>query len=205
MRASQTRTVRSAEPVARRVPSGETATVQTRSGWPLSSKIISPESTSHNLAVPLSPPVKIREPSGVKATEKAFPVCALIVRIVSNVVASHRTTEPSLSPAAAHNGLATSAKVLGKPDFVFRRSQLALFVDGCFWNCCPKHSNMPANNKSFWRKKLGANKARDVFVNKELRKQGWRVVRIWEHALTKNPERCANRIRNALRSSHFPP
>jgi len=49
---------------------------------------------------------------------------------------------------------------------------------------------MPVNNRAFWRRKLTANKARDRFVGSALRRQGWRVVRIWEHELAKRPEKC---------------
>src|SRR5579859_4648296 len=76
-------------------------------------------------------------------------------------------------------------RVFGKPDFVFRRRRLAVFVDGCFWHCCPKHGTKPASNKPFWKKKFAANVARDKRVNRELRRQGWRVLRIWEHDLRK--------------------
>ena len=58
---------------------------------------------------------------------------------------------------------------------------------------------MPANNRAFWRKKLNANKARDKFVNRELRKQDWRVVRVWEHDLVKDPQGCIQRIQKALK------
>lgn len=85
-------------------------------------------------------------------------------------------------------GWGRNQPVLGKPDFIFRRERVAVFVDGCFWHACPKHSNMPANNRAFWRKKLTANKVRDLVVNKTLRQAGWRVVRVWEHELTKDPQ-----------------
>ncbi len=73
--------------------------------------------------------------------------------------------------------------IYGKPDFVFPRSRLAVFVDGCLWHCCPKHSTQPANNRAFWRKKLQANRRRDRLVNWTLRAQDWKVLRIWEHEL----------------------
>ena len=73
--------------------------------------------------------------------------------------------------------------VFGKPDFVFPKEKIAIFVDGCFWHCCPKHSTIPKNNHEFWIKKLEANKERDKTVNRELRKMGWKVLRIWEHEL----------------------
>jgi DNA mismatch endonuclease (patch repair protein) len=72
-----------------------------------------------------------------------------------------------------------------KADFVFRQARLAVFVDGCFWHSCPKHATKPKNNRAFWRRKLTANQRRDRIVNRTLRAQGWRVLRIWEHALAK--------------------
>jgi DNA mismatch endonuclease (patch repair protein) len=72
-----------------------------------------------------------------------------------------------------------------RPDFVFRRERVAVFVDGCFWHGCPRHSNLPVNNRPFWRKKLAANRARDLLVTRILRRLGWRVVRVWEHELGK--------------------
>jgi DNA mismatch endonuclease (patch repair protein) len=88
--------------------------------------------------------------------------------------------------------------VFGKPDFVFAMRRIAIFVDGCFWHGCPKHSNMPAKNNAFWRKKLTANKARDLIVNRTLRQAGWRVIRVWEHELTKHPQGCVEKIRACL-------
>lgn len=55
--------------------------------------------------------------------------------------------------------------------------------------------------QNLWQKKSGANKARDVFVNRGLRKQGWRIIRIWEHDLVKNPNRCIGRIHKTLKSN----
>ena len=88
--------------------------------------------------------------------------------------------------------------VFGKPDFIFPKLKVAVFVDGCFWHCCPKHCNMPANNRPFWKKKLAANKARDCRVNRTLRQTGWRVIRIWECALAGRPTDCVRRLRLAL-------
>lgn len=89
--------------------------------------------------------------------------------------------------------------VFGKPDFIFRAPKLAVFVDGCFWHCCPKHATKPKSNRSFWADKLIRNKARDLLVTRTLRTRGWRVLRIWEHDL-RRIERCMTRIRRALES-----
>ena len=89
--------------------------------------------------------------------------------------------------------------IFGKPDFVFRQVRLALFVEGCFWHGCPKHAKKPKNNRVFWQKKLGNNKARDRVVSRALRRAGWRVLRIWEHELSgKFQARLLQRIQRAL-------
>lgn len=87
--------------------------------------------------------------------------------------------------------------LIGKPDFVFRRERIAVFVDGCFWHGCPLHGELPANNVEYWRAKLARNLKRDRFVNDVLRKAGWRVIRIWEHDLGR-PDYVAGRIRRAF-------
>jgi DNA mismatch endonuclease (patch repair protein) len=72
-------------------------------------------------------------------------------------------------------------------------------IDGCFWHCCPRHSNLPVNNRQFWERKLEGNRRRDRLVSRGLAAAGWRVVRVWEHALArKNQTRLLGRIRRAL-------
>ena len=84
-------------------------------------------------------------------------------------------------------------------DFVFRRARVAVFVDGCFWHGCPRHATMPASNRAFWKAKLARNAARDREVTRALRQAGWRVLRVWECALTRRRESAtARRIARAL-------
>jgi DNA mismatch endonuclease, patch repair protein len=89
--------------------------------------------------------------------------------------------------------------LFGKPDFVFSKSKITVFVDGCFWHSCPRHATKPKNNRAFWQRKLSANKKRDQLVNLTLRRAGWSVVRIWECALKKSPQLCVQKILRALR------
>jgi DNA mismatch endonuclease (patch repair protein) len=58
-----------------------------------------------------------------------------------------------------------------------------LFIHGCFWHGCPKHSVAPSENADFWREKIRNNRKRDRLQRKSLRKQGWVVVAVWEHSL----------------------
>lgn len=88
-------------------------------------------------------------------------------------------------------------KLPGKPDFLFRAQRVAVFVDGCFWHGCSRHCRMPKSNVAFWRRKIGTNRKRDLIVNRCLRKNGWRVIRFWEHSLAK-PEAVAKRLQSSL-------
>ena len=72
-------------------------------------------------------------------------------------------------------------------------------MDGCFWHGCPKHATRPVNNRVFWRKKLAGNQARDRRVTRTLRRNGWRVLRIWEHDLARKREaRLVARLKRVL-------
>lgn len=87
----------------------------------------------------------------------------------------------------------------GKPDFIFRKAKLALFVDGCFWHGCPRHGRIPKSRVTFWKTKIARNAARDLEINRILQKRRWRVVRIWEHELAKkNESKLILKIQRAL-------
>jgi DNA mismatch endonuclease, patch repair protein len=83
-----------------------------------------------------------------------------------------------------------------RPDIVFPRAKLAVFVDGCFWHQCPKHATMPKRNGEFWRAKLRRNVERDDQVNRVLRDSGWSVFRCWEH---EDSAEVASRVSSILR------
>ena len=107
---------------------------------------------------------------------------------VMSLVRAHgnKTTEIALAKLFRRNGITGWRRrqaVFGKPDFVFPKRRLAVFVDGCFWHCCPKHASTPKGNRIFWKRKLSANRRRDRIVNRTLRRNGWQVLRIWECSL----------------------
>ncbi|WP_269640001.1 very short patch repair endonuclease [Micromonospora chokoriensis] len=71
-----------------------------------------------------------------------------------------------------------------RPDVVFTRTRVAVFVDGCFWHGCPLHGRMPSDPSGYWRQKISRNQERDRAVDQALHDAGWRVIRLWEHAAT---------------------
>ena len=72
-----------------------------------------------------------------------------------------------------------------KIDIAFPSKKIAVFVDGCFWHGCPIHSHLPKSNEEYWVPKLKKNIERDKAKNERLEAEGWKVLRFWEHELTK--------------------
>lgn len=68
-----------------------------------------------------------------------------------------------------------------RPDIVFTKRRVAVFVDGCFWHSCPTHGQQPRANASYWESKLRSNVDRDRSDTMSLERAGWTVVRVWEH------------------------
>lgn len=85
-----------------------------------------------------------------------------------------------------------------RPDIVFTRRRVAIFVDGCFWHSCPDHGSRPKTNESYWSPKLAKNVERDLRNTSLLEAAGWRVVRIWEHV---NADAALREVAGALADS----
>lgn len=88
----------------------------------------------------------------------------------------------------------------GKPDIVFRKKRLAVFVDSDFWHGHPTRGTKPKSNRAYWNRKIANNQERDRRVNRILRAEGWKVLRLWEFDIKKSPKRCLSRILRALQS-----
>ena len=81
----------------------------------------------------------------------------------------------------------------GRPDIVFPKQRVAVFVDGDFWHGW----RLPAWERKlspFWRDKLRANRARDQRNFRRLRAQGWRVIRLWQHDVLNDLSVCIKRV-----------
>ena len=114
----------------------------------------------------------------------------------------NETTEKRLASLlrnSALSGWRRQRPLTGRPDFVWPKARVAVFVDGCFWHGhnCGKNVT-PKTNAKAWRDKINRNKARDRKATRLLREEGWTVVRIWECGLAKTPDRCLRGIRRAL-------
>jgi len=84
-------------------------------------------------------------------------------------------------------------KIFGSPDFLIGKN-VAVFIDGCFWHKCPTHYRAPKNSKKFWSLKIERNVQRDNVVNSTLKKEGYKVIRFWEHDIENKMERCIKKL-----------
>jgi DNA mismatch endonuclease (patch repair protein) len=88
----------------------------------------------------------------------------------------------------------------GKPDIVFPRAKVAVFIDGDFWH----GYRFPAwehKVSDFWKKKIGKNRERDTKNFRKLRAMGWRVIRLWQHEIKLDVERSVSKIIAAVEES----
>jgi DNA mismatch endonuclease (patch repair protein) len=85
-------------------------------------------------------------------------------------------------------------KLPGKPDIVFIKKKIVIFIDGCFWHKCPVCFQEPETRKEFWMKKIGSNVDRDLKNTRQLQEEGWTVLRFWEHEIRKTPDKVVEKI-----------
>ncbi|RJP53692.1 MAG: very short patch repair endonuclease [Anaerolineaceae bacterium] len=86
----------------------------------------------------------------------------------------------------------------GKPDIVFRRKKVLVFIDSDFWHGHPTRCKMPKSNVTYWKKKIARNSNRDRQVTLSLRQKGWKVIRLWEYDITHGFAKSIKRILNAI-------
>jgi len=90
-------------------------------------------------------------------------------------------------------------KIAGcKPDFVFHNKRIAVFADGCFWHGHNCRNLTPKQNSEYWQKKIENNRIRDKQIDERLERKGWKVIRVWECELEKNPQKVMRRINRFL-------
>ncbi len=133
---------------------------------------------------------------------KPSPERSAVMRAVKS-----RDTGPELAVRAILRTLAPGyrlhrADLPGKPDVVYARRRLAIFVHGCFWHGhdCPRGARMPKDNADYWRRKIARNRARDARNVAALEAMGWRALVIFECAL-KDPAALRARLGAALAST----
>lgn len=114
----------------------------------------------------------------------------------------NRTTEAKFRAMLVRAGIRgwtmQTTHTQGKPDFYFSESNIAVFLDGCFWHGCPRCGHVPEKNRPFWKAKIERNQQRDRDTDQRLQEIGIRVLRFWEHELAECPRKRIERLRCAV-------
>lgn len=87
-------------------------------------------------------------------------------------------------------------QMFGNPDFLVGK-HMAVFCDGVFWHGYG-YGKRKKPAKKFWRDKIEGNMRRDRKITRKLRRDGYSVLRFWEHDIEKRPDMCMNRIKRFL-------
>lgn len=111
----------------------------------------------------------------------------------------HLSLQPRFLPSE-------STGLNGKPDIVFTREQIAIFVDGDYWHgrilqeagIDALRQSLKTSNREFWAAKLQRNHKRDLAVTGQLEQRGWLVVRFWESDLKKDINAAVRTILAAI-------
>jgi DNA mismatch endonuclease (patch repair protein) len=93
----------------------------------------------------------------------------------------------------------------GKPDIVFRKNKLVIFVDGEFWHGYDwdNKKRRIKNNREYWLPKIEKNMARDSNNNSYYKYNGWRVLRFWQNDIMKNLTNCIDQIEKVIKKSNY--
>jgi DNA mismatch endonuclease, patch repair protein len=93
----------------------------------------------------------------------------------------------------------------GRPDVVFPKARVAIFIDGCFWHGCPEHYVRPRTRNEFWSSKLRENVERDRRQTLQLEAEGWHVCRFWEHQIFESLPEVVECVRVVLQDEQWSP
>ena len=102
---------------------------------------------------------------------------------MSQIKSSETKPELKLKNYFEKKNFIYQSKEYGKPDFINYGKKIVVFIDGCFWHKCPRCFKLPETNKDFWTRKINENCRRDMEITLNYKSSGWKVVRIWEHAI----------------------
>lgn len=89
--------------------------------------------------------------------------------------------------------------ILGRPDIAFKKYKVCVFLDSNFWHGWQYPRWKRSLKNDFWREKIERNRRRDALVTRTLKRQGWKVVRIWEHQIKKTPEKVIEKVTISLK------
>jgi len=134
-----------------------------------------------------------------------IPKNATVSKVMSRIKSSNTKPEVAFRKMLSSNGIRgyriNYKKLPGKPDIVFTRKKLAIFINGCYWHGCETCGwKPPKHNTEYWVSKIQKNKIRDADKRAALTLLGYTVIVVWEHDLKTKMDRLAEQMISTLSS-----
>jgi DNA mismatch endonuclease (patch repair protein) len=128
-------------------------------------------------------------------------------RVMSRIRSRDTKPEMALRQALFAIGLrgwrCHTRQIPGRPDLVFTRWRVAVFVDGCFWHGHPEHFT-PGKSGPYWDAKIARTQERDRQANEALTQAGWRVLRLWDFEVERDLNACVQQVEALLHEAGRP-
>lgn len=123
-------------------------------------------------------------------------------KIMSSIRSKNTKIEIKLKKQLEKSGVVFEMhpRMTGNPDFIIPENKIAIFADGSFWHGYRVGDIKLSKMSKYWMEKINRNKRRMKEVNKQLEKEGWRVIRFWEHDIENNIDNCMKKFSTALKS-----
>jgi len=116
---------------------------------------------------------------------------------MSNIRSKNTAVEKVIFSALRRKGVYFQKhykKALGNPDIALPKKKIAVFIDGDFWHGYQFSKFKKRLPRKYWLKKIEDNIKRDRRNRAKLKREGWKVLRIWEHEIQKNPEKAIQKV-----------
>ena len=131
---------------------------------------------------------------------------AMRSKVMASIKSTNTAPEVAISHALSRLGYKYKKNYgIYNIDIAFPGKKIGIFIDGCYWHCCPLHGHMPKSNIKYWGPKLKRNKDRDLKVNAALKANDWTIIRIWEHDITRHLNHSISKIINRLAKNGVTP
>lgn len=86
-------------------------------------------------------------------------------------------------------------KIIGCPDILLTKDKITIYLHGCFWHKCPRCFKKPKTRMTYWTQKINNNVRRDRRNEKYLKREGYKLLKLWEHDINKNIHMCITKIK----------
>jgi DNA mismatch endonuclease, patch repair protein len=146
------------------------------------------------------------EKNYIRDKRSPVPKSNTVSKVMSSIKASNTKPEMLLRNMlynTGNRGYRKNFKDLpGKPDIVYTKQKVAIFINGCYWHGCEQCGwKPPKHNSEYWVNKITKNRQRDIAKKENLERLGFTVITVWEHEIKSDLGKVVQKIQKSLQKS----